>query len=153
MTAGDPWTAYAKTFVKIVGPMGSFEVYPAPVGQTGVWPSELEPPLYIITAWDPGEDRPGDEINRRRQSGLEGALSRLDVITRLAIGCDPDTKHKEEGVLVSGLSEPQALDLGRQYDQNAIFAWTPSAWLILSCTDRSRQESGWTIKKPGSMEQ
>jgi hypothetical protein len=52
MKADGLWSAYARTFVRIGGLNGSFEVHPAPVGHTGVWPSELGPPLYIITAWD-----------------------------------------------------------------------------------------------------
>lgn len=153
MRANALWSAYARTTVKIYGPDGSFEIHPVPVGQTGIWPTPFEPPLYVITAWDPGDDRPGDDANRLRQSTLEENLSGLQVVTWPAIGFDSETGHREEGVLVSGLSEMQALDFGRQYDQNAIFSWTPTAWLILSCTDRTRHESGWTIRTPESIEQ
>jgi hypothetical protein len=146
VTIDELWSAYARTLVTVHGPTGSFEVHPAQPGQSGTWPSAFQPPLYIITAWDPGDDRPGDEVNRRRQAALEEDLRQLDVTTWPAIGSDPETGHREEGVVVSGLSEPQAFELGRRYDQDAIFNWTPADWVILSCGDDRRHELGWLLR-------
>jgi len=67
-----------------------------------------------------------------------------------AIGLDPNSEYREEGVAVFGLSEMEAITLGARYDQNAIFAWTPAAWRILSCIDERREEAGWLLEGPSA---
>ena len=53
---------------------------------------------------------------------------------------------------VSGLSEQKALTLGARYEQNAIFAWTPAAWRILSCSDKRQVEVGWLLGEPSAQQ-
>ena len=64
-----------------------------------------------------------------------------------AVGVDPVTGHREEGVAVRGVSETVILGLGARYGQDAVFAWTPTAWSIVGCRDGRRSTSGWALAR------
>jgi hypothetical protein len=149
----DPWASYARTVVEIVRPdLANVSVRAARAGFVGVWPWPFVSPVHILTAWDPGDERPAAEVNRERQAALEQDLSTLGNGLWTAVGVDSVTGHREEGVAVSGVSEADALKLGAQYDQVAIFAWTPQVWAIVAC-DRSRRLAfGWSVAGPGAQE-
>ena len=61
-----------------------------------------------------------------RQAALEADLALLSVPLLAAVGVDPATGRREEGVAVRGLPEAEVLALGVRYGQDAVFAWTPS---------------------------
>ncbi len=151
LPADDPWAAYADTIVQIVRPAeGDFlTVRSAPVGEPrveiGRWPWPGEDPVCILTAWDPGDERPGTEVNRRRGAKLEAALRRRASRLLHAVGVDPSSGHREEGVAALGLSVHDAVVLGVEYRQEAIFVWTPQAWSIVSCRDDRRVDFGWSV--------
>ncbi len=84
--------------------------------------------MHILTAWDPGPERPGLVVNRARQSALETELRPLAVALVPAVGVDPVTGHREEGVAVLGVAESVVLALGARYGQDAVFVWTPAEW-------------------------
>jgi len=141
------WGAYAKAVVDIDPPgRAGFRISPRPKGEVGLWPPWLSAPLFVITAWNPGTDRPKDTVNRARQGSLEADLAQLGVDMWPAVGWDPDTHHREESVAVSGLSEEDAIEIGSLHGQDAIFGWTRTAWLILSCVDTRRHEGGWFLE-------
>jgi hypothetical protein len=100
----------------------------------------------VITAWNPHSQLLDDNENRVRQESLESELIRLELWP--AVGLDPNSEYREEGVAISGLSEVEAISLGARYEQNAIFTWTPVAWSILSCIDKRREDSGWRLDEP-----
>ena len=148
---GDPWASYARTVVEIVRVgIGGLVVRSASPGDVGEWPWPSPDPVHILTAWDPGDDRPGEQDNRLRQAALEADLRPLVVALCPAVGVDPVTGHREEGVAVRGLTEADALAWGARYGQDAIFAWTPQEWTIVACTGGRRVVSGWTTVRPGS---
>jgi hypothetical protein len=145
----DRWPEYIRTVVDVAVPgLAPVRIRPAPPGTVGVWPSAFEPPVYFLTAWDPGGQRPGDAENRRRHDALIGELHGLGLATWSTVGHDPRTDHREVGVAVAGLSEDEALDLGRRYGQDAIFGWTPGAWSVVSCFDGDRHVGGWRLQAP-----
>lgn len=147
MTDDALWVSYANTVVDITPPGEPvLRIHPAPTGKVGTWPLRFTPPVFVITAWDPGLDRLEVVINRERQRALEADLRQLTADLWPAVGFDPDSKHYEEGVAVSGLHEEDAIRLGSRYGQNAIFAWTPTTWMILSCLDARHHESGWIVE-------
>jgi len=149
MTPEDPWIAYARTIVEISPPTrATFQIIPAPRGEVGAWPSGFRAEIFVITAWNPHSQPLHDNENRVRQEALESELLRLELWP--AVGLDPNSKYREEGVAVSGLPELEAIALCARYDQNAIFTWTPVAWSILSCTDKRRQDSGWRLDEPSN---
>ncbi len=135
---GDPWASYARTVVEIVGDgVGGLVVRTAPPGEVGEWPWPSPDAVHILTAWDPGFARPGDQTNRRRQSALEADLRPLVVALWPALGVDPVSGHREEGVAVRG-SETRVLALGARYGQDAVFRWTPEEWTVVACTGGRR---------------
>ena len=148
---GDPWESYARTVVEIVGPgVGGLVVRSASPGDVGEWPWPSSDPVHILTAWDPGDDRPGEQNNRLRQAALEAEVRPLVVALWPAVGVDPVSGHREEGVAVRGLREVDALALGARYGQDAIFVWTPQEWTVVACTGGRRVVSGWSMAKPRS---
>ncbi|GIH71241.1 DUF3293 domain-containing protein [Sphaerimonospora thailandensis] len=59
-------------------------------------------------------------------------------------GGDAARLHVEPSAAIVGLDDDAARYLGRRYGQDAIFAWDPAAWRLLSCTDDRTETCGWT---------
>jgi hypothetical protein len=149
LPADDPWTSYARTVVEILRPDEDvLRVQPAPVGEVGTWPWSARRPVHILTAWDPGAERPGEAANRERQTALEADLGPAALDRWAAVGVDPATGHREEGVAVRGVPEAEVLALGLRYGQDAVFAWTPAEWVIVACRGGRRLGSGWSLRAP-----
>jgi Protein of unknown function (DUF3293) len=145
----DPWDSYRRTVVEIVWPGGgSLLVSPAPDPERGCWPWPSPQPVHILTAWDPGPERPGTAANRRRQAALEADLERLSLPLLVAVGVDPATGRREEGVAVHQAPESTILAPAAGYGQEAIFAWTPEEWAIVGCQGGRRLRSGWSLQAP-----
>jgi hypothetical protein len=142
----DAWASYQRTVVEILRPeAGSLRVRSAPAADETRWPWPDERPVHLLTAWDPGSERPGLEVNRVRQAALEVDLGQLSVPLSVAVGVDPVTGRREEGVAVQGLPEAQVLALGERYGQDAVFAWTPAEWAIVACRGGRRLASAWSL--------
>jgi uncharacterized protein DUF3293 len=150
---GDPWVSYARTVVEIVRPTeGNVVVRSATLGVVGTWPWPWPGPVHILTAWDPGDERRSERDNRLHQTALEADLRPMADGIWVAVGVDPVSGHREEGVAVAGVSEADAAALGARYRQDALFAWTPVAWTIVACAGGRRLASGWSIThhEPGT---
>ncbi|HXZ61321.1 MAG TPA: DUF3293 domain-containing protein [Acidimicrobiales bacterium] len=146
--AADARTRYARTIVEIRRPdEGDVVVRPAPTEEVGGWPWPSAEPVYLLTAWDPGEERPGLEVNRRRQAALEAELRPLVGAMWVALGTDPVTGRQEEGVAVRGVRQADVLAVAARYRQDAIFVWTPREWATVSCRDGRREASGWVLSR------
>jgi hypothetical protein len=141
----DRWAGYARTVVEIAGPRGTLRVGAAPAGEVGTWPWDTSAAVYVLTAWDPAAARPPVEENRRRQLSLEEDVRRLSDVLWAAVGVDPESGRREEGVAVGGLAETDALRLGAVYGQDAVFRWTPEAWEIVACDGGRRVALGWRL--------
>jgi hypothetical protein len=152
----DPWASYERTVVEILRPGGRIlRVRSVPDANTDTdtdsWPFPDWRPVHLLTAWDPGRERPGRDVNRVREAALEADLALLSVPLLAAVGVDPATGRREEGVAVRGLPEGEARALGVRYGQDAIFAWTPTEWVIVACRGDRRLVSGWSlvVSEPG----
>ncbi len=145
------WDLYLRTIVDLeLSHDDKLRIHPAPSGDVGAWPDAFSPPLFIMTAWNPGADPLPIEINRERQRSLEAELVVQNVTTWRAIGRDPESDYFEEGIAIHGLDEADVIRAARRYDQDAIFSWTPSAWAVVPCEDASRVEVGWRIEVLGA---
>jgi hypothetical protein len=144
----DPWASYARTVVEIASPRGTITVRAAQARGAGTWPWPSNAAVHVLTAWDPGDARPGLSVNRRRQASLEDEVRRLADVMWRAVGVDPENGHREEGIAVVGLSDADARTLGAAYRQDAVFQWTPDEWAIVACDGDRRVVFGWSAELP-----
>jgi hypothetical protein len=147
----DPWASYARTVVEIArSGEADLVVRGASAGVHGLWPWRSTEPVHILTAWDPGTALLGEQENRQREASLEAELRELGPEARWpAVGVDPVSGHREEGMAVQGLDEMVVLQLGARYDQDAIFSWTPADWTIVACLGGRRAVFGWSTGTGG----
>lgn len=151
--SGDSWGSYRRTVVEIRRTRaGSLSVRSAAAADQANWPWPTGQPVHVLTAWDPGLERPGRALNRARQAALEADLRCLAVPLLPAVGVDPVTGRREEGVAVRGVPEFEVLALGARYGQDAIYAWTPAEWAIVACRGGRRLVSGWSLVRPSEAE-
>ncbi|HVQ86679.1 MAG TPA: DUF3293 domain-containing protein [Actinomycetes bacterium] len=145
----DRWLAYLSTQVRIEHPTaGPIQVRPLPPTQTvGEFPDEAGRTIYILTAHNPGREL-SDDDNDRKQEQLRIAVGALgDVDVWAAVGGDPDWSHTEDSLAIAGLSKPHALALAQQFGQDAIFAWTPRSWNLMSCDGSRTHAAGWLVNR------
>jgi hypothetical protein len=149
----DSWASYQRTVVAVRLPAGGcLRVRAAADADEAGWPWATAEVVHLLTAWDPGRERPGEAVNRARQAALEHELRGLEVALLPAVGADPVTGRREEGVAVRGLPEPEALALGARYGQDAVFAWTPAEWTVVACRGGRRLVSGWSLTRHSEAE-
>ena len=144
MATEEDWASYARAVVDVTPPDAApFRLVPDEVGATGEWPDGLDPPVVVVTAWNPDgvPVPPGD--NRANHRRLVAELGRLGLTYWPAVGRDLDSPHLEERVAVSGLAEADGVALGLRYGQAAVYVWTRDDWSVVSCTDQRRLSSGW----------
>jgi hypothetical protein len=89
---------------------------------------------HVITAWNPGDDRPTPAENKAADVRLYDQLVALGLEPHRVVGSDPDSQHAEESWGVTGLSDGEARDLGAAYGQEAIFRITDQEQTVLACT-------------------
>ena len=90
-------------------------------------------PIHILTAWNPGKSRPGIGVNRGRNRELRIRLSFFTAEIHCALGASPGGDHYEESYAVTGMSRADALAVGREFEQAAIFEVTADNLAIVSC--------------------
>jgi hypothetical protein len=119
-------------------------VRPAP--RPGPYPLAVAP-VHVLTAYDPGEQRPGAAANRRRQEALEAELTGRGLVVTRAVASAADGSYAEESAAVVGWDDAEALALARRYGQDAVFRWTPEAWSVVPCDDGPPLTRGWTVER------
>ena len=102
-------------------------------------------PVHVVTAHNPGAARPGPAENRARQARLEADLDRRGLRHWRTVGGAEDGGHAEDGALVVGLGDDAARALGAAWGQDAVFAWSATAWTVLACDDGPSVELGWEL--------
>lgn len=89
--------------------------------------------LHVITAWNPGSERPSAAVNRSANDALRSQIELAGLTPIPAIGRDPHSDHAEESWAVSGFTDSQARELGAVYDQVAVFRITARQQIVLAC--------------------
>ncbi|GAB2778591.1 hypothetical protein GCM10027073_08970 [Streptomyces chlorus] len=145
--AGAPlnWDLYRAAVLVIRFEDRAVRVEPRPRGTAeGFFPEPADgATVHVITAWNPrGRTAPAD-TNNRAQGLLLDEIRRRGLTWWPAEGGDACGTHREESIAVVGLSDAAARDLGRGFDQDAVFAWTPDAWHVLACDTDAAAVSGW----------
>ena len=105
----------------------------------GVWMSGFDfcaargVQIHVITAWNPGDERPSSEINEARNQELRAEISARGLEALEALGSDPNSSHSEKSWAVVGMTDEVAIELGKKYGQVAIFRITQSLQSVLGC--------------------
>lgn len=102
----------------------------------------LEPRVHVITAWNPGDDRPTRAENNAANERLRVDLVKRGLNPMRAIGADPDSDHFEESWAVVGLSDESARAIGAAYGQVAVFRLANDIQTVMACTE------DWTLSRP-----
>jgi Protein of unknown function (DUF3293) len=90
-------------------------------------------PFHVITAWNPGHERPGDDANAAANAALRADLEALGCSPIVALGKDPNSDHAEHSWAVRGLDDRAACALGARYGQWAVFRITAQEQTVLGC--------------------
>ena len=101
------------------------------------WPDDF----WIVTACDPYStgDRTGDDDAMKQ---LRQELSRKKYWKARVAGISPDWAHREASFAVGGLREDEALEIGRRYNQNAVFRVQGDRLSLVDCGDGKTVDAG-----------
>lgn len=114
----------------------------------GVWMSGFDfcalrgVQIHVITASNPGDERPSSEINEVRNEQLRADISALGFDAFVALGSDPNSSHSEKSWAVVGLTDNAAVELGKKYGQVAVFRITESRQSVLGCLSEWKVSRG-----------
>ena len=89
--------------------------------------------IHVITAWNPGDERPSSEVNDTQNNQLLADISAMGLEVLEALGSDPNSTHAEKSWAVIGLTDKAAIELGKKYGQVAVFRITESQQSVLGC--------------------
>jgi hypothetical protein len=103
-------------------------------------------PVHVLTAHNPGAERPAAAENDRRQQALEAELADRGLAVTRAVASAADGSHAEESAAVVGWDDAEALALARRHGQDAIFRWTPEAWAVVPSDGGPPVTLGWTLE-------
>ncbi|MEQ8142385.1 DUF3293 domain-containing protein [Streptomyces sp. OP7] len=139
------WHLYRGAVVLVRFTDRSVLVEPRPQGTPqGAFPAAFgDAAVHVITACNPLGRTTPDDVNARARQRLLDEIRRLGHPSWPAVGGDPRGRHQEESVAALGLTDTTARALGRRFDQDAVFAWTPDAWRVLACDSDTVTVQGW----------
>ena len=80
----------------------------------------------MITALNPGDERPTQSVNELRNQELQHDIFTLGFNVYEALGSDPNSEHSEKSWAIIGISDEVAVSLGKKYAQVAVFQITQS---------------------------
>ena len=142
----DSWGAYVSALLRIETPGGVIWVRPAPVTRTaGEYPGPDGRTICVITAHNPGGRTASDAANASAQARLVAELGRRGLTWWPAAGGDPSWTHVEVSAAVIGMDEGDAIALGAEFRQDAIFALTPADRRVIGCAESRVVATGWSI--------
>ena len=147
------WDAYITADIRIEAPDGPVRVFAAPPLQaSGRYPDPEGRPIAVITAHNPNGLVATDEANEKAQAALEAELDRRGIAWWRADGADPEWSHVEASVAVPGMSEADALALGAEFGQEAVFLLTPASRKVVACATGRRTITGFMIVPEDELE-
>jgi hypothetical protein len=108
---------------------------------------QFPPPrtVHVLTAWNPrGEDLPR-EVNDERQGLLLRSLNDEHIAVVRSIGASEDGSWAEPGFALLDVAEEVALDIGRRFEQAAIYAWSDARLEVVGALHEGRAAVGWSL--------
>ena len=106
-------------------------------------------PVHVITAWNPGDQRPTDQANRAANQELFEQLVTHGLKPVRAVGQDFDSSHAEESWAVAGTTDDLARELGAQFGQVAVFRITTGSQTVLACEEDWQTSRAIPSEGPG----
>ena len=120
-----------------------WHVAPRPDGVVDEFP--LATPSHLLTAWNPrGEELPR-AVNDERQKDLLSFLNDERVAAVRSIGASQDGSWAEPGFALLDVTEEIALDIGRRFEQAAIYAWSETRLEVVGALRGGRSSVGWYL--------
>jgi hypothetical protein len=98
--------------------------------------------VHVVTAWNPGSERPSLETNSALNENLRLRLCKDGQIPIKARGSDPDSGHFEDSWVVCGLTDKTACKIGKEFGQVAIFSLEEQTQTVIDSFKR------WKISRP-----
>jgi len=102
----------------------------------------LGAPLHLVTAWNPGGERPTNLENSQNNLLLKQTLDEHTNQIWPAVGSDADSPHFEECFAFAGVDRATAIAIGEEYRQVAIFELPETLQIVLSC------DNTWAVERP-----
>lgn len=125
------------------GPTVWWHIAPRPDGVVDKFPPAK--PVYLLTAWNPlGEELPR-EVNEARQKRLLTFLNGERIVAARSIGASEDRSWVEPGFALFHVTEGAALDIGRRFEQAAIYAWGEARLEVVGALREGRASIGWSL--------
>ena len=124
------WSTYLQTIVTAEMLPDSNKALNGP-DANGQWP--FSSPVHVITAWNPYNiERSADE-NERANRDLAIALAGRDVRFIPGRGTSSDGQHHEDSHITWSLTREEAIEIGRQFRQEAVFELTAEELRLVHC--------------------
>jgi hypothetical protein len=138
------WDAYVGAVIRIEAPGGVYWVRPASATSTlAEYPDPAKRAIYVLTAHNPGGQLASAAANAVAEARLKTELCRRELRWWPADGGDPSWTHVEPGAAVIGLDEADAIALGAEFGQEAIFVLTPADRRVVGCANGRVATTGW----------
>jgi hypothetical protein len=140
------WMAYAEANIRIWHSTGELIIRPELDGSVrGNFPEVLSTTVHVVTAQNPGR-QVSEEENLDRHARLGDRLMQMEgVCVRRAVGGDVEWQHSELSYAIVGLTDAEAINLGREFQQEAVFAWRANELVVLSCKGGGSVSLGWSL--------
>ena len=141
------WDDYIRAVFRVDLVQGTRWIRPARTGQPHdvVFPDSAGGTVYVITAFNPAGEVAPQEANAAAQQRLEDRLHEMGATYLAAAGGNPEWTHVEPSFAVMGMPEEDARTLGRGFGQDAIFGWSPTTLMVLSCNTAQAHLTGWDL--------
>jgi hypothetical protein len=140
----DVWSAYLTTVIEVTLPDGTQRTLEQTPEQTSQeWPF-AEPVAWILTACNPRSEVLSPEVNAERHADMGSTINALGLVAYPNVGYDPDDPTwNEVGYTIVGSDESTVCDIARQWEQNAIFRWSPDGFELVGVLMPGRHRHGW----------
>lgn len=138
------WAAYRTTVVDVTMPDGTHRLLEqVPTQSPQEWPFG-EPVAWILTACNPRSIVLAPEANADRHEQMGRQIADLSLVAYPNLGYDPaDPTWNEAGYTIVGGDEATVCDLARQWEQNAVFRWTPDGFELIGVLMEGHDRHGW----------
>lgn len=130
----DIWQVFDDSIVIFAGPDGDTIRY-------GTDPCPYPEPLFGVTGWNPGVERPIEE-NQRANERLQRRLIELGIRHVDAVGSSPDGTWQEPGFVLIGTDRATALSTADEFGQLAIHEMSEGRLLVVSTGQPHRSDEG-----------